>query len=66
MLWALVNTITMTIQIQNASGQPQFVEVLPGAICNLIAYDGESPYVVPENYRLLSVPDDARIGDIGY
>lgn len=65
MIWALINVVTITLQVQDEKGQPQFIEAAPGTICNIINYSG-APYTPPVNFRLIEVPDDAKIGDTGY
>jgi len=76
MAWALVNTEPKNLMLdvwtpqENPMAPPIFsreeVEVKIGTICNLIVYDGVSKYTPAEGYKLVEVPDDAKMGDNGY
>ena len=80
MQWALVNTTTVQLEITVITSTPsifdptknvdvfsqEIISAIPGTICNLIAYDGVSPYTPADNYKLVQVPDSAKIGDTGY
>lgn len=67
MAWALVTNKTMEIYLPSETMQPPALTIVDsGIIANLIVYDGSSLYTPPENYKLVQVPDTAKIGDSGY
>ena len=73
MTWALVNTFevpliirTLVQGVTSQEWQEETISAVVGTICNIIAYDGVSPYTAPENYKLRQVPNSAKIGDTGY
>ena len=70
-MWSLVNLVETELTYDRWEGEyPDVKNVLytvkaaPGTIFNIIEYDGESKYEVPENFELLKVDDSARIGDL--
>ena len=72
MAYALVNTVPVQLNTGSWEGEnpavwvPKTITASVGTICNLISYDGISVYTPPEGYRLLEVPEDAKVGDTGY
>lgn len=73
MAWALVNTIEMQFknhfdEIINDIPKKVFKEITAevGTIINLIVYDGIAPYIAEEGFKLIEVPDTAKLGDTGY
>lgn len=73
MAWALVNTDPVPLTYSEWQGEGLNAKIVvnnitavPGTICNLVSYDGVSPYTPAENYRLKQVPDNAKVGDAGF
>ncbi len=80
MTWALVTEIQRTVGMwvtipdggTDPAGNPipltEWQEVLfeSGTITSLIVLDDINDYIVPDTYRLVQVPETAKIGDTGY
>lgn len=80
MAWALVTEIQRNIGMwitipdggTDPAGNPVSVTIwedvlcIPGTITSLIILEEGHDYIVPETYRLVEVPDSAKIGDAGY